>query len=140
VKFELDFERVYPHPVDKVWRALTEPAALAAWLMDNDFVAREGQVFSMWCEDGAGGTDHYACTVLALEPPNRMLWSWVLDGSQREGETFVEFRLQATDTATRLTVRHSGDRDRRTVEKFKGGWPAKLDQLGTVLERSTSSD
>lgn len=134
MKFDIDFERVYSHPINTVWRALTESKALAAWLMDNDFVARKGHAFNMWCEDDAGGTDHYVCRVLELDPPRRMLWSWLLDGRQSEGETLVEFRLETVESGTRLTVRHSGDRDRDTVEKFKGGWPEKLTQLQELLK------
>ena len=133
MNFDIDFERVYSHPIDTVWRALTESRALAAWLMDNDFVAREGYAFNMWCGAGEGGTDRYLCEVLELEPPRRMLWSWLLDGNQDQGATFVEFRLETAGDRTRLTVRHTGHRDRDTVEKFKGGWPVKLDQLEQAL-------
>ena len=133
MKFDIEFERVYPHPIDTVWRALTDSRALAAWLMENDLVAREGHAFNMWCEDGEGGTDRYLCKVLELEPQRRMLWSWLLDDNQQQSATFVEFRLEATENGTRLTIRHTGDRDRDTVEKFKGGWPVKLDQLEETL-------
>lgn len=134
MKFELDFEKVYPHPIERVWRALTEREALGSWLMETDFVASEGHAFSMWCEDGEGGTDRYLCKVLVLEPQRRMLWSWMLDGKQSEGETFVDFRLEEVASGTRLTVRHSGDRDADMVEKFKGGWPTKLKQLDAALQ------
>ncbi len=42
----IDLEAVYPHPVELVWRALTEPAALATWLMTNDFQAKVGHRFT----------------------------------------------------------------------------------------------
>lgn len=32
---ELQFEVTYPHTPERVWRALTDPKALAAWLMPN---------------------------------------------------------------------------------------------------------
>ncbi len=135
MKFELDFEKIYPHPIERVWRALTEREALSAWLMETDFAAIEGSAFTMWCEDGEGGTDRYLCKLILFEPQRRMLWSWILDGKQREGETFVDFRLEEIANGTRLTIRHSGDRDSETVEKFKGGWPTKLEQLDAVLQR-----
>lgn len=135
MKFRLDFERTYPHPPTAVWRALTDPAALGAWLMETDFVAEPDRAFTMWCGRPDGGTDRYHCQVLALDPPRRMLWSWVLDGRQGDGETRVEFRLEPVDGGTRLTVRHSGDRDRATIDRFGGGWPVKLDDLAAVLGR-----
>lgn len=132
MSYELDFERNYPHPVEHVWRALTERDALGTWLMDTDFVAAQGHAFKMWCADGEGGTDCYLCKVLVFEPQRRMLWSWVLDGNHGEGETFVDFRLEEVTGGTRLTVRHSGKRG--TMEKFEGGWPIKLNQLDAALK------
>src|SRR5947208_1487503 len=38
-------EAVYPHPPERVWQALTDPAALAAWLMPNDFKPQVGHKF-----------------------------------------------------------------------------------------------
>jgi len=102
--------------------------------MPGDFVAEEGRAFQLWCEDGAGGTDRYRCRVLALEPERRMVWSWVLAGREQEGETTVAMVLEPVAGGTRLTLRHSGDRDRDTVERFRGGWPVKLDRLADVLE------
>ena len=133
MKFEIEFSRTYPHPVAKVWRALTEPGALGEWLMETDFVAEEGREFSMWCEDGEGHTDTYLCRVLELEPQRRMLWSWLLKGRERDGATTVEFILEAVEEGTRLTIIHRGDRDEDTIERFKGGWPVKLDQLDETL-------
>ena len=32
-------ERVIPHAPEKIWRALTQAAMIAEWLMENDFKA-----------------------------------------------------------------------------------------------------
>ncbi len=133
MKFNIAFERVYPQSVDDVWRAITDPVALGSWLMETDFVPEVGAAFQMWCVDSDGDTDHYSCKVLAIEPPARMLWSWLPDGRQSESETFVEFELSEVPYGTRLVVRHSGDRDKKTVDAFKSGWPNKLGRLESVL-------
>lgn len=133
MKFELAFDRTFPHPVEAVWRAITEREALAAWLMETDFAPEIGRAFHMWCEDAKGHTDTYLCRVVEFEPPRRMVWSWVLEGREGEGATSVEFVLEVVPEGTRLTVRHTGDRDRETIEAFKGGWPVKLGQLEAAL-------
>lgn len=133
MKFDIEFERIYPHPIDKVWRALTDPGALGAWLMETDFAPEQGRDFQMWCENERGETDTYLCSVVELEPPHRMLWSWILESKQAEGKTFVEFSLREVPDGTHLMIRHTGDRDPDSIERFKGGWPVKLDQLGDVL-------
>ena len=135
MKFDIAFERVYAHPIEKVWQALSNAQALGSWLMETDFVPEVGRDFEMSCDDGAGGTDVYRCKVLELEPPRRMLWSWLLEGREHLGETFVELRLEPVAEGTRLRIRHSGDRDPDTIEAFKSGWPHKLDVLGETLGR-----
>jgi uncharacterized protein YndB with AHSA1/START domain len=133
MRFDIAFERTYPHPIMEVWKALTDPALLGEWLMESNFMPIVGRAFSMWCDDGDGGTDHYRCKVLACDPPHGMRWSWVLDGAQHLGATEVEFRLEETDNGTRLTIRHSGDRDPKIIDAFKGGWPWKMDRLGDLI-------
>jgi len=133
MKFNIAFDRVYSHSLESVWHALTDPAALGQWLMKTDFVPEEKRSFQMWCENSHGGTDRYLCKVLAIEPPVRMLWSWTLDGRQREGETLVEFELAEVANGTRLKIRHSGNRDSATIDAFKSGWPYKLATLDSLL-------
>lgn len=133
MKFALDFDKTFPHPIERVWHALTDRAALAQWLMDTDFVPEAGREFSLWCPGGDGGTDHYRCEVLELDPPRRMVWSWVLEGRESEGATRVEFSLEPVPGGTRLRLRHSGDRDPQTIEAFRHGWPEKLDALEQTL-------
>lgn len=133
MKFDIAFERVYPHPVEKVWRALTAPGALGQWLMETDFVAEEGRSFQMSCQNPQGETDRYLCKVITLDPPSRMLWSWVLDGRRDEGEMMIEITLEEVPEGTHLTIRHSGDSEPGIIEAFKGGWPDKLSDLEALL-------
>lgn len=133
MSFEIVMERVYPHPRDRVWRALTDRAALGAWLMETDLVPEADRDFRMWCDNGAGGTDIYLGRVLNIEPPERMLWSWRLDGEPQEHETLIGFALDPVAGGTRLTLTHRGELDPETIARFKSGWPAKLDALEAVL-------
>lgn len=133
MQFDISFERTFPHPIGKVWQALTDASALGAWLMKTDFVAETGRTFRMWCDDNQGGTDLYICKVLALEPQRRMVWSWVLDGQQAAGRSIVEFGLEEVPEGTRLTIQHRGDLDPDRIEQFEGGWPTKIDMLEEAI-------
>lgn len=133
MNFSIELTETYPHVLEKVWKALTDPDALAKWLMQNDFVPEQGADFTMWCEDGDGRTDKYICRLLEYELHKRMLWSWTLDGDQDTGMTFVELIIEATESGTRLTIIHSGDSDQETIDKFRGGWPGKLHELEHIL-------
>lgn len=38
-------ERLIPYSAEKIWRALTVPALVGEWFMQNDFAAQEGHRF-----------------------------------------------------------------------------------------------
>ena len=136
MKFEVQIERTFPHEIDEVWRALTTNEGISAWLLEtSSFVAKAGHVFEMSCVDASGYLDVYRCEVLEIDPPHRMVWSWVLVGHEGQGLTEVEFRLTATNTGTKVVLCHRGDRDKEMLERFKSGWPFKLDQLAVLLRR-----
>jgi uncharacterized protein YndB with AHSA1/START domain len=136
--FELTFQRTFPHPRGKVWRALTDPIALGIWLMETNFAPEIGRAFEMYCDDGHGSIDRYLCKLLAIEPQHRMVWSWVLDGHQASGETIIEFRVAEVPEGTSLEIRHSGELDPETIAKFKSGWPEKLQQLAAYTSEAIS--
>jgi uncharacterized protein YndB with AHSA1/START domain len=140
MKFEVSVERYYPHSVQAVWDGLTTNEAISEWLLETkNFKAEKGHKFEMTCVDGEGHLDVYRCQVLEVEAPTRMVWSWVLEGNEEQGLTEVEFRLKATDTGTTVTLLHRGDRDKEMLERFKSGWPYKLDRLAELLDGSANS-
>lgn len=140
MKFEVLMERHYPHAIADVWDGLTTNEAISEWLMEtNNFKAEAGHTFQMTCTNENGKLDVYRCKILQIEPPNYMLWSWILTGNEDRGHTEVEFRLTATDTDTHVRLLHRGDRDKEMLERFKAGWPAKLDHLTDVLDRRRKS-
>jgi len=63
-------ERVMPHPIEKVWRALTTSALVADWLMQNDFAATEGHRFAFGATPVPGWSGVTNCVVLKVEAPD----------------------------------------------------------------------
>jgi uncharacterized protein YndB with AHSA1/START domain len=108
VKRTIRVAKEYPHPAELVWRALTEPALIAAWLMDNDFAPVLGHRFTLRTEPAPGFDGIVHGEVLEVEPPRRMRWRW------RGGpiDTEVSFTLSPVGIGavegTRLEVEHSG--------------------------------
>ena len=100
----LRFEALYPHSVDQVWVALTDPAAIADWLMPNDFRPEVGHQFTFRTKPGPGFDGIVHCEVLELDPPRRLAYSWKGGGI----ETVVRYTLQAEGTNTRLVMEHVG--------------------------------
>lgn len=131
MKMDLLFVEVFPHPIEKVWRALTEPAALASWLMENDFAPVAGRRFTLRGPARPGWRGWNECEVVALEPPTRMVWSWQVH--ERDQPSRVEFLLEEISGGTRLTLRHIGETDPETRERTISRWPQKLNEMRAHL-------
>ena len=132
MKLEILLVEDYAHPIEKVWMALTDPAALAQWLMVNDFEPRVGKRFTFRGEPSPYWRGWMDCEVLSMEPPRRMIWSWLR--SESEEPNRVEFQLEPIAGGTRLTLMHTGDTDPAVGGRYSSGWPIKLSQLRSLLE------
>ncbi len=109
----------YSHPVSAVWRALTDRAALATWLMPNDFAPAVGQRFRFDASPGFGIVDG---EVLAVDPPHLLTCRWVTAGRP----STVTFRLRPDGPGTVLHLEHDG-LGPDTATSFDGGWGSKFE-------------
>jgi uncharacterized protein YndB with AHSA1/START domain len=127
---EVVYELRYDQPPERVWRALTDPAELARWLMPSaGFAAVAGQRFTMSC-DPIGDIDG---EVLAADPPRRLTMRWVA----AFGATMVDIELAPHDGGTLLKLVHSGWAGETARDQFDSGWHGKLgDGLRAVLRSS----
>jgi uncharacterized protein YndB with AHSA1/START domain len=119
-------ERDLPHPPEKVWRALTEPALIEAWLMKNEFAPVVGHRFALAADWGA-----VSCEVRTVEPKSTLVYSWN-SGALR---SLVAWTLTPTTGGTRLRMEQTGFRSDqpRFYGGAKAGWPNLLDGLERVL-------
>ena len=85
----LVIERVFPHPPEKLWRALTESRLLAEWLLNNDFELTAGRKFQFRREPMPHWNGVIDCKVLVVEPLKRLSYRWGAMGL----ETVVEWTL-----------------------------------------------
>lgn len=94
------FQRRLTHSVASVWRALSTPQGLGAWLAaDVAFDTLEAGA-KLRMADGPGGAREG--TVVAVDPMNLLHLAWV-DGS----ETMLRLRHDADGTETLLAVAHA---------------------------------
>lgn len=112
-----------PHPPERVWRALTDPEQLAAWLMPNDFAPAVGHRFTFRTDPRPGFDGIVHSEVLALEPPRRLRISWRGGGL----DTTVTWTLEPEGRGTRLFLEHAGfdpdDQAQQHVRRIlDGGW------------------
>jgi uncharacterized protein YndB with AHSA1/START domain len=126
-------EREFPHPPEKLWRALTQPHLIEEWLMKNDFKPAVGHKFNLRGEWG-GVLD---CEVLTVEP-NRTLaytWNFAHDDPAFDLKSVVTFTLTSTSGGTHLRMEQAGFRpnQKQAYGGAKAGWQQFLGKLEQVL-------
>ena len=125
-------ERTLPHAPEKVWRALTETALIADWLMPSDFAPVVGHRFSFRTEPAHGWSGVVESEVLEVEAPKRLVYRWASDGGL---DTVVAWTLEPATGGTRLVMEQTGFRpeDVRNLQGARYGWERNLEALERVL-------
>jgi len=127
----LVIERVFPHPPEKLWQALTKSPLIAQWLMNNDFEPVVGRKFKFRSQPVANWDGVIDCEVAVVEPLKRLSYSWGTMGM----ESVVAFALTPTEGGTHLRMEHSGfGADQEQAYKgAKYGWTNFFNGLERVL-------
>jgi uncharacterized protein YndB with AHSA1/START domain len=115
-------ERRYPHPVEKVWRAVTAPEHLGAWFpspVELDLRPGGEMRFPAFAGQAAA-----TGTVETVEPPSRLAFTW---GTDR-----MSFELAPDGDGTRFALTHTFD-DRVGAASFATGWEMCLAGLRHLL-------
>lgn len=121
-------EREIPHPPEKIWRALTQPHLIEAWLMKNDFKPEEGHRFNVSADWGP-----VDCQVQTVTPNRSLSYTW----DTKDLRSVITWNLTPTSSGTLLRMEQSGFR-RDQQPYFRGakvGWPRFFDALEQVLVR-----
>ncbi len=139
----LVFERLMPHPPEKIWRALTDSSLIAEWLMENDFVAEVGHRFTFRATPVPGWSGVTNCEVVKLEPPRLLAYRWG-DGTESDSGliTLVTWTLTPRDAGTHVLMEQSGfrPRDEAGYKGMGGGWPRILEGLERTAGTSHTSE
>jgi uncharacterized protein YndB with AHSA1/START domain len=131
----LHFERRIAHPVEDVWRAVTEPDELVNWFPCTVEVdLRVGGPMSFVFPPGTAADD--AVTMLGsvtdLDPPRAFSFLW--------GEDHLHFALEPVDGGAATLLRFSVELDARDKAARDGaGWTQCLDGLETLLDGGGST-
>ena len=135
---DIVIEETFPYSIEQVWQALTDPAAIADWLMPGDFKAIVGHKLEFRCA-GHGEFDGVVkVEILKVEIPRLLAYSWL--GGDIKIPTVVTYTLTALPrNQTRLVLKHTGfseDNGKFMHSLVQGGWPGKIKaDLAKVLAR-----
>jgi uncharacterized protein YndB with AHSA1/START domain len=113
----LRLERRLHHSIDRVWRAVTEPAELAQWFVSAvPWTPAVGEEF-----EGAGQTGR----VTAVEPPRLIAWTW--------GVEAYSFELTPEGDGCVLIFTHVFDPQLGPAWQHAAGWETYFKRLDAVL-------
>ena len=131
-------EQTYPYSIEHVWEALTDPTAVADWLMPGDFKPVVGHKLQFCCEPHPAFDGTIDIEILKADKPNQLSYSWKTSNMNKPST--VTFILTPTPGGTtHLRMEHTGlegENGRTMYPLFKGGWELKPgSQLGPVIAR-----
>jgi uncharacterized protein YndB with AHSA1/START domain len=125
----LRFERVLPHPPQRVWRALTEPEEMFAWHpTPARFEPRPGGRVE-WDPKGHV-PDMETGEVTDYDPPRTLGYTWGVEEGQAPDH--LRWELRPHDGGCLLVLVHSFS-DRFKAARDGAGWHLCLDSLADSL-------
>jgi uncharacterized protein YndB with AHSA1/START domain len=129
----LRFQRVLPHPPERVWRALTEPEEESAW---HPTPARFEPRVGGRVEYVPGGhvADPPDGEVTDYEPPRLLGYTWT---AGEEEHNHLRFEIHPHDEGSMLILVHSFG-DRLKAARDGAGWHLCLDALAASLAGASS--
>jgi uncharacterized protein YndB with AHSA1/START domain len=130
ILFEFDLH----HSPEKVWRALTDPALLAEWLLpvvDLELEPEAAFTFKALPQPGWDGAVN--CRFLEIEAQKKLSYTWVVG----DIDTIVTFTLMPTASGTRLVLVQSGFKpdQKRNFAGARYGWKMMGGKLVELLAR-----
>jgi len=130
-------ERVFPHPPEKLWRALTQSTLLAQWMMSNDFEPTIGHKFQFRRDPMPNWNGIVDCEVLIVEPFQRLSYNWGVGGAESGLQWVVLWTLTPADGGTHVRMEQSGFRpnQKSNYQGAKYGWKIFFDALDRVIGR-----
>lgn len=135
---------VYSHGIEDVWAALTDPNALAEWLMPTTFSEPEvGTKFRFQFDpEFLSPTGIVDCEVVESDPPRRMTWSWqnrAREGAKQAPPMRVEWTLIPLEGGTRLELVQSYERQPWSITFAMGmGWRFYLRKFLPMVLKNVS--
>lgn len=130
----LSFEFDLHHSPEKVWRALTDPVLLTAWLLPVvELELEPGAAFTFKTQPYPGWDGIVNCRILEIEAHRKLSYTWVVG----DMDTVVTFTLTPTASGTRLSLVQSGFKpdQKKNFGGARYGWKMMGGKLVDLLAR-----
>ena len=91
-------EKDFAHPIEDVWRAMTDSEWLSVWYFPNDIQPVVGHKFTIWSRPIERWDGEFKCVILAVAPSAMLRFSWT--GGHEELKAFGRYM----DTVVTWTI------------------------------------
>ena len=120
----LRFERRMAHPIERVWRAVTEPAELAQWFVAPvPWTPALGETF---------GEGEQSGEITALDAPTLLRWTWARER--------YSFELESAGDGCLLVFTHVFDDRYGPAAQHAAGWETYFERLDVLLAGGALSE
>lgn len=138
----VSLHRVLKTSPEKVYRAFTEPNAIASWLPPYGFLctvhhmeAKPGGTHKMSFQNFSTGNSHsFGGTYLELRPNDFLKYTDKFDDPNLPGEMTVTVSLRKTVAGTEIKITQEGIPAVIPVEMCYLGWQESLEKLAKLVE------
>lgn len=134
--------RVLKTSPEKLYRAFTEPAAMASWIPPYGFVcivhemnAVQGGTFRMSFQNFTTGHSHsFGGTYVEMKPNELLKYTDKFDDPNLPGEMTTTVWMSPNIAGTELKIEQTGIPDAIPAEMCYLGWQESLDKLARLVE------
>ncbi|QLY29433.1 SRPBCC family protein [Nocardia huaxiensis] len=138
----IELDHYYPHPPEKVWRAITTPHLMGQWMMEPiGFEPVAGNRFEMKTQPmpGQNFSGEISGEVLEAIAPEVLRITWNDARSETPTGWVISWALRPEGHGTRILFSHTGfDPDDAVMQRSRSimgpGWAAMLDRLAGVID------
>lgn len=145
-RYTIEYVRTYPHPIERVWRTVADPAQMSIWFAPITFEPRLGGAYRALWEDPT----MFHGVITAFEPPRLLRFG----GPHTGADAMWQYELEPVDAGTRLTFTQRIPPGHDTLARWPldppespsdtpwrpgglAGWHESLVALGIVLDGRT---
>jgi uncharacterized protein YndB with AHSA1/START domain len=125
----VQFERILPGPIERVWTFLTDASKLPGWFGEGTIEPRVGGAVNLM-------SGHFRGVVTQWQPPRRLAYSINVfnpgDADSRYPDSYLTLELEPRGSEVVLTLTHLPVLDRFEKQNAMG-WHTFLDMLGAAM-------
>lgn len=134
--YNLQVDRVFNAPIERVFAAWTDPAKLRHWFAPEDGLETDAEL-----DLRVGGTYRFTMRSSSvhgkyteINPPNKLVFTWRWDHEASDNEMLITVELRPhQDGGTRLILTHERLPNAEQRDSHASGWNRNLSRLEHLL-------